>query len=62
MRCYYEPPLAHYLATVKSRIEGAPPVLIVAGLTPEVHPARFCRHHPLLREGGSPGYGAGSTN
>lgn len=48
MRCYYEPPQPALIGTKPSAIAGGPPMLVIAGLSPEVHPARFCRHHPLL--------------
>jgi hypothetical protein len=71
MRCYYEPPTPMLIATVPSKIAGGPPQLVIAGLSPEVHAARFCRHHPMLEGRAlgplgaapmSPGYGAESPN
>ena len=48
MRCYYDPPQAVLLGTVPAKIQGAPPMLVIGGITPETHPQRFCRHHPTL--------------
>ena len=48
MRCYYDPPLAQVLGTIPGRIQGAPPQLLIAGIAPEVHPERFCHHHPAI--------------
>lgn len=62
MRCYYEPPEPSIIGQIPSKIQGGPPTLVIAGLSPEVHPARFCHHHPLLRTGNSPGYGAEEVN
>jgi hypothetical protein len=62
MRCYYNPPTPHLVGAVPSKLQGGPPTLIVAGLTPEVSPRQFCRNHPLLRQGLSPGYGAEEVN
>jgi hypothetical protein len=50
MRCYYDPPLAQFIGTQPSPVRGAKPLLVVAGLSPEVTAERFCRHHPMLRE------------
>ena len=54
MRCYYDPPVGTALGMQPNRIQGMPPQLIVAGISPEVHPDRFCRHHPLIVEGQTP--------
>lgn len=48
MRCYYDPPLAQVLGTIPSRLQGGPPQLLIAGISPEVHEDRFCRHHPAI--------------
>lgn len=61
MRCYWEAPVAVLLGNVPSKLAGARPQLVITGLSPEVHPARFCRHHPDLRDPAevvSPGIGA----
>lgn len=72
MRCYFDPPAPALIGTVPAKIQGAPPQLVIAGLSPEVHPARFCHHHPLIegrapghpdaRKVRSPGYGAEELN
>lgn len=61
MRCYYDPPKPQFIQIAAAKIAGGPPVLVVAGITPEVAPQRFCRHHPLLH-GRSPGFPAESVN
>lgn len=53
MRCYFNPPVGQVMGTVPSKITGAPPIVIVMGVTPEVHPDRFCSHHPDLRDDGA---------
>lgn len=62
MRCYWDTPQPALLGQVPNRIQGGPPVLIITGISPEVSPERFCRHHPALRMEGdvqtSPGMGA----
>ena len=56
MRCYFNPPVGQVMGTVPNKITGAPPIVIVMGVTPEVHPDRFCSHHPDFREiHGAPG-------
>jgi len=54
MRCYHEPPVATFLGTIPSRMMGGQQQLLIAGISPEVHPDRFCRHHPLLADGAMP--------
>lgn len=54
MRCYHEPPTPMFVGTLPSKIAGMPPMMVTLGMSPEVHPDRFCRHHPLLAEGVTP--------
>jgi hypothetical protein len=61
MRCYYDPPLATALGVQPNRIQGLPPQLVIAGISPEVHPERFCRHHPLIANEGVVPEVVGST-
>lgn len=60
MRCYWNPPTAMYLGTAPADPEnGRPaPTLLSTGVYPEVHPGRFCRHHPDLRGDGQASPGA----
>lgn len=52
MRCYHEPPVPAFVGTIPNKvISNGPPVMVVLGMSPEVHPARFCRHHPALSKG-----------
>lgn len=54
MRCFWNPPVAMFLGAVPAKIQGAPPMILSTGVYPEVHPGRFCRHHPDLRGDAQP--------
>jgi hypothetical protein len=49
MRCFWSEPAAALVGTIPNKIAGMAPTVVVTGITPEVTPDRFCRHHPDLR-------------
>lgn len=54
MRCYHEAPTPIFVGTIPNKVVGMPPVMITLGMSPEVFPDRFCRHHPVLAAGALP--------
>lgn len=49
MRCFWDAPTPTLIAVIPNRIAGALPIPVVTGISPEVSPDQFCRHHPDLR-------------
>lgn len=49
MRCFWDAPTPTLIAVIPNRITGAPPIPVVTGISPEVSPDQFCRHHLALR-------------